>query len=147
MKTFLHNSIALIEKLKWLSQFLLRLVLAYGFLKPGLMKLSNPTAVTAWFKTLGVPFPTLATYLCAGTELAGVILLLLGLFTRLITLPLMFMMVMAIFLVHLKHGFSAGNNGFEIPLYYFLMLFNLLIIGPGKLSIDHIIQRKWIDKN
>lgn len=54
------------------------------------------------------------------------VLLLLGLGTRLITIPLMIVMMVAIFSVHLTHGFEAGEYGFEIPLYYLLMLLNLL---------------------
>jgi len=46
----------------------------------------------------------------------------------------MAVMIVAITTFHLGNGFEAGTNGFEIPLYYFLMLFSLLIIIPGKFS-------------
>ena len=72
---------------------------------------------------MGIPFPTLNAYMAASTEALGVVLLTIGLFTRLISVPLMVVMVVAIMTVHLAHGFSAGDNGFEIPLYYMLFLF------------------------
>jgi len=49
--------------------------------------------------------------------------------------------LVAVFTVHLGNGFEAGNNGFEIPLYYLTMLFTLLIFGGGKISIDFFISR------
>lgn len=49
-------------------------------------------------------------------------------------------MLVAIFAVHFDNGFTASHNGFEIPLYYLLMLFALVVYGPGKLSIDHTIK-------
>lgn len=69
----------------------------------------------------------------------GVVLLTLGLFTRLISLPLIVVMVVAILTVHLGHGFSAGDNGFEIPLYYMLFLAIFASFGAGKFSLDHLL--------
>ena len=50
-------------------------------------------------------------------------------------------MVVAIVTVHLGHGFEAGNNGFEIPLYYLIMLFTLLVYGSGKYSLDYLLSK------
>ncbi len=54
----------------------------------------------------------------------------------------MFVMLVAIFTVHIGNGFAAGDNGFEIPFYYLLMLFSLMAFGAGKYSIDHILKKK-----
>ena len=54
----------------------------------------------------------------------------------------MITMVVAIATVHFGNGFEAGDNGFEIPLYYLLMLFALLVNGAGKMSLDHLISRR-----
>ena len=115
-----------------------RLTLAYGFYEPAMQKWSDISSVAGWFGTLGIPFPTLNAYLTASTELLGVILLTLGLFTRLISLPLIVVMIVAITTVHLAHGFSAGDNGFEIPLYYMLFLAIFASFGAGKFSLDHL---------
>ncbi len=48
-------------------------------------------------------------------------------------------MIVAIVTVHLPNGFSAGNNGYEIPLYYMLFLLIFVSFGPGKISLDQII--------
>ncbi len=118
-----------------------RLILAYGFFKPAMLKWNDIDAIAKWFGSMHYPFPTLNAYLAASTETAGFILLTLGLFTRLISLPLMFVMLVAIFTVHFANGFEAGNNGFEIPFYYLLMLFSLLISGAGKFSLDALLER------
>ncbi len=66
--------------------------------------------------------------MAASIELLGVFLLFFGLGTRIISILLMFIMLVVIFTVHLKGGLKAANNGFKIPLYYFIMLFVLLIL-------------------
>jgi len=122
-----------------LSLLLARLTLAYGFYEPAMQKWSDIKSVADWFGTLGIPFPTINAYLAATTELVGVVLLTLGLFTRIISVPLMIIMVVAIVTVHWTHGFSAGNNGFEIPLYYLLFLAMFASYGAGKFSLDHLL--------
>lgn len=116
-----------------------RMTVAYGFYEPAMQKWSDISSVAEWFGTLGIPFPTLNAYLAASTELLGVALLTLGLFTRLISLPLMVVMIVAIATVHLAHGFSSGDNGFEIPLYYMLFLALFASFGAGKISLDHLL--------
>jgi putative oxidoreductase len=49
---------------------------------------------------------------------------------------------LAIFTTHISNGFAAGDNGFEIPLYYFLMLFALVVYGSGKYSLDYLIASR-----
>jgi len=122
--------------------FLIRLVLAYGYYTTASMKWQNISGVAEWFGELGIPFPTINAYLAATTEAFGVVLLLLGLATRLISIPLIITMIVAITTVHWQNGFEAGNNGYEIPLYYMLFLLGLLIKGSGKYSVDHLFGGK-----
>jgi putative oxidoreductase len=121
---------------------LLRLLLAYGFYTPAKMKLNDVSAIASWFESMNYPLPTLNAYLATVTEGAGVILLFLGLATRIIAIPLMVVMLVAIFTVHFSNGFEASNNGFEIPLYYFALLAVLFVYGGGKYSIDNLITKK-----
>ncbi len=130
-----------LEKFQDFSLLFLRLILAYGFYDPATMKWSDIDAVAEWFGSMGYPLPTLQAYMAASTEALGVLLLTLGLATRLISIPLIIVMIVAIVTVHLPHGFSSGDNGFEIPLYYILMLFVLIAHGAGKFSIDYLIKK------
>lgn len=112
----------------------MRIALAYGFYNPALQKLTHFNSIVTWFTNdLHLPFPMLNAVLATSTEVLGVILLSLGFKTRLICLPLMTIMLVAIFIVHGTAKFSE----IEIPVYYFVMLFTLLSHGPGKYSIDN----------
>ena len=133
---------AILNKLQDLALLFIRLVLAYGFFNPAVMKVKNLNDIISWFDSLGIPLPTLNAYLATATEVLGVLLLTIGLGVRIITIPLMITMLVAIVTVHLSGGFEAGNNGFEIPLYYFLMLFLLLTHGAGKYSLDNLLRKK-----
>jgi putative oxidoreductase len=116
-----------------------RLAVAYGFLDPALRKWKDIGAIADWFGSMGIPLPTLNAYMAATTEIVGVVLLTLGLFIRVISVPLIVVMVVAITTVHLANGFSAGDNGFEIPLYYMLFLSIFASFGAGKFSLDHFL--------
>ena len=131
-----------VSKLGDLPLLFSRIILAIGFYKPAMMKIGNVSGIAEWFGGMGYPLPMLSAVLATTTEVLGVVLLVLGLGTRLITVPLMFVMLIAIFTVHLSNGFSAGENGFEIPLYYFLMLFTLMVNGGGRISLDYLFFRK-----
>ena len=122
-----------------ISLLFARFAVAYGFYEPAMQKWSDIGSVATWFESIGIPFPTLNAYMAASTELVGVILLTLGLFNRLISIPLMVIMVVAIVTVHMTNGFSSGNNGFEIPLYYMLFLAIFASFGAGKFSLDYLL--------
>ena len=123
-----------------------RLIIAYGFAKPALMKLSDMTATAHWFASMSIPFPTFTAYLVSGIETIGIILLILGLFTRPIAILLSFVMIGAMVFVHGAHGFSVADNGLEIPLYYMLFLFIFASFGGGKYSLDNILFKDGNDE-
>ena len=78
---------------KHLFILLSRLVIAYGFTKPALMKLHDMEATAGWFHSLSIPFPTFSAYVVTGVEVVGIVLLILGLFTRQVSVFLMFVMM------------------------------------------------------
>ncbi|MBK3519317.1 HvfX family Cu-binding RiPP maturation protein [Carboxylicivirga marina] len=120
----------------------LRLVLAFGFYEPSVKKFGNINGASEWLGNLGFPLPKLAVLLAGTFEFAGFFLLMLGLLTRYITIPLMLIMIIVILTVHWGNGFAAANNGFEIPFYYLVMLFVIFSKGPGKYSIDEAVVAK-----
>lgn len=134
-----------LNKAQDLPLLFLRLILAYGFWEPAKTKWADINSVAEWFEGMGIFAPKLNAYLAASTEMAGVFLLILGLGTRIICFPLIITMIVAIKTVHWENGFAASDNGYEIALYYMLMLITLMCFGPGKLSIDYLIRKK-LDK-
>lgn len=131
-----------IENIRGIPPLIIRLALAYGFYMPAKLKWSDIGSTIEWFTGMGLPAPAFSAYLVTFTEVTGVIFLILGLGTRIIAIPLMITMLVAIRTVHWANGFEAGNNGFEIPLYYLLMLLVLFIYGAGRFSLDRIIDKK-----
>jgi len=121
---------------------LVRLVVAYGFSTPAIMKINDIEGTTKWFKALGIPLAEFFSYLVASVESLGLILLIFGLFSRLSALVLSCVMLGAIFFVHLHNGFSVANNGFEIPLYYLLFLLTVVTQGAGKYSLDYLFFKE-----
>ncbi len=113
MEKFLQLQ-ALLDKTRsvdFLGSLALRLYLAPIFWMAGTSKFGAFEDTVAWFGNpdwgLGLPFPTLMTFLAAGTETLGAVMLLFGLGVRWISIPLMFTMLVAIFTVHWQHGWQA----------------------------------------
>jgi putative oxidoreductase len=142
MKNLYTSSVSILNQGQSLSLLFARLTLAYGLYQPAMEKWSNINSVAEWFESMSIPFPLLNAYMAASTEILGVVLLVLGLFTRLISIPLIIIMIVAIATVHFSHGFSAGDNGFEIPLYYMLFFTLFASLGAGKFSLDYLLFGK-----
>ena len=97
--------------LDFLAPLALRLYLVPVFWMAGTNKLGDMESTIAWFGNpdwgLGLPAPALMAWLAALTEAVGAILLLLGLATRWISIPLMITMVVAAVTVHWENGWAA----------------------------------------
>ncbi len=111
---YYHTRNSLFARLQYfdgLGPLALRLFLVPVFWMAGTHKLAGMEQTIEWFGNpdwgLGLPFPTLLAYLAAYTEAIGALLLLLGLATRWITVPLMVTMLVAIFAVHWDYGWAA----------------------------------------
>jgi len=142
MNTLYNKFVEGTGKLRDIPLLLFRLILAVGFYEPAMMKVKNLSGVAEWFGSMNYPLPMISASISMVTEVSGIVLLILGLGSRLIAMPMMFIMVIATFTVHISNGFPAGDNGFEIPLYYFLMLFALVVYGSGKYSVDYLISKR-----
>jgi putative oxidoreductase len=115
----IHNSIfSRLKHLDGLAPLALRLFLVPVFWMAGTQKIAGMESTIEWFGNpdwgLGLPFPTVLAHLAAYTEAIGALLLLLGLATRWISIPLMFTMLVAIFAVHWDNGWAAiADSGSE----------------------------------
>lgn len=141
MKTIYFKVIDQLKNLNYIPLLILRLILAYGFYDPAMKKLNDIGLIAEWFESIELPWPHFNAYLASYTEFFGFIFLALGFATRFISIPLIITMFVAIKTAHWGNGFSASDNGFEIPLYYMIMLIVLVFNGAGKLSLDHLIGK------
>jgi putative oxidoreductase len=123
-----------------LGTTLLRLILGVIFIAHGWTKLvSFGVAGTAGFLTsLGVPLPGVMAPVLIATEIAGGLLLVLGLLTRYAAIPLAFTMAVAIGAVHLPHGFFLPQ-GYEFALLVGVGLLALALQGSGAFALDSLV--------
>jgi len=107
----LQNLLDKTRSLDFLAPLALRIYLAPVFWMAGTSKFKSFDDTAAWFGNkewgLGLPMPEVMTFLAASTEVAGAVMLLLGLGVRWISLPLMVTMLVAIFAVHWQNGWQA----------------------------------------
>lgn len=100
-----------LQYLDGLAPLALRLYLVPVFWMAGSQKIAGMENTIEWFGNpdwgLGLPFPSLLAHLAAYTEAVGAVLLLVGLATRWISIPLMVTMLVAIFTVHWGNGWAA----------------------------------------
>lgn len=103
--------LAPLQKLDGLPALAIRLYLVPVFWMAGSQKFLHFSDTVDWFGDpdygLGLPFPVVMAALATATELAGAVLLALGLATRWISIPLLVTMLVAIFSVHLPNGWQA----------------------------------------
>ena len=131
------------------SPFLLAVRLYWGwqFVQDGWGKLYNLEKVTEFFGTLGLPAPGLTATFVGGLELVGGVLLAVGLGSRLISLLLTANMLMAFVTADREALFSIFSDPDKLyaaaPYTYLFAVLIVLIFGPGKLSVDAMLAKKW----
>ena len=133
----------LVSKLTWLPPLLARITLGYVFIESGWGKLHHLDKVVAFFTELGIPAANIQAPFVAGVEFVCGTAVLLGILTRLASIPLIGTMVVAI--ITAKRAELAGLSdlfGF-IEYLYIVLLAWLVVDGPGAISIDRI----WCGKN
>jgi len=121
-----------------LGPLLLRVGLGLVFAWHGWQKLDGGVDNFATVLSgLNVPLPELVAWLMTIAEGIGGLFLIVGLLTRLTTLPLIVITVGAIWLVKTDVGFIVPDApGAELDIALLAGLFCLLFIGPGRLSAD-----------
>jgi putative oxidoreductase len=122
----------------------------------GFAKLSRgPDAFASILQGMGVPAPHLMAWLTILIELLGGLAVLLGAFVTIVSVPMMAVLLVAMFKVHLPYGFSSirllavtatgakfGPVGYEVILLYVACLAALVIGGSGPFAIDGVIRKR-----
>ena len=133
--------LALADRFSFLGPTLARLTLGVVFLGTGWGKLHGLDKVTDFFTELGIPAPGFNALLASSAEFICGALLLVGLLTRLASIPLIVTMIVAILTA--KHPDLHGLGtllGFEEWTYIVLAAW-IALAGPGPFSLDHLLQR------
>ena len=131
------------------SPFLLAVRLYWGwqFAQTGWGKLGDINKVIGFFTSLGIPAPALNAWFVSGLELVGGVLLILGLGSRLIALPLVFDMLVAYATADAEAFgkiFSDPDKFYAAAPFTFLFAsLIVLIFGPGKFSLDAMLTSRF----
>ena len=134
----------------------LRLMIGYGFMAHGWAKLSRgPAGFARLLEYVGAPQPHVTAWASTFVEILGGLTILAGAFVAVVSIPLIVMMLVAMFTVHLRYGFSAINTigltadgpqfgppGYEVNLLYIAGLLALILAGAGPFSIDRLLARR-----
>ena len=121
------------------AALLLRLALGVMFLAHGLVLkfLTYGLAGTAAF-FVQVGLPGWLAYVTAIVEVAGGVLLILGVQARWVALALSPILLGALIWVHAANGwvFTAPNGGWEYPAYLFVLCVAQLLLGDGPAALS-----------
>jgi putative oxidoreductase len=162
-----HQIGPLAKVLRWLANppsnapaatILIRLMAGGVFLWEGVLKFVYQNQGVGRFTKIGIPFPELSADFVGGLEIIGGILLILGLFTRFISVPFIVEMIVAmlstkiaIFLgvsplplppVPPQTGFAAVLHEVRSEYAQLLTVTFLLIVGAGPWSVDALLRRR-----
>jgi putative oxidoreductase len=145
------RALKLAAALAFLAPLLTRLVIGQAYHQNGAGKIENFARTVSFFGELGIPMPEANAFFVSRLEYWGGLLLVVGLFTRLVAFLLSGQMVVALltadrgdFLEALK---GVGEKGLTdvTSFVYLLFLVWLVLFGPGLLSLDALVVR-WLQR-
>src|SRR5215471_10345434 len=140
------------------STVLLRLMAGGVFFWEGLLKFVYANQGVGRFTKLGIPFPHVTATFIGGLEIVGGLLLLAGLTTRLIAIPFVAEMIVAILSTKISLylgtsplplppapplvGFWAVLHEIRSEYAQMLTVMFLMVNGPGKWSLDAVLPKR-----
>jgi len=124
----------------------IRLYWGVACAQTGWGKLTHLERTTGFFESLNIPAPKLNAIMAGGTECLGGVLLALGLFARPASIPLIFVMLVAYWTADHDALVAITSDPDKFvtaaPFLFLLAWLIVLAFGPGKLSLDALLNRK-----
>lgn len=145
---------------RW-SPLPLRLIVGYGFMAHGYAKIvKHPENFAAILHGLNVPAPHFMAWATIAIELLGGFAIFVGAFVPLVTVPMIAVLLVATFTVHLQFGFTSiklmavtsagpqfGPPGYETDLLYLACLVALVLGGAGPFAVDSLLPWRKTSKS
>lgn len=121
-----------------------RLYWGYIFFNSGMEKFNHFAGTAKYFASLNIPLPEISTYAAAGTEFVGGLCLMAGFASRLVSIPLAITMIVALGTAHLGGTLLAFADPskflVELPVSFLLVSLMVFCFGPGRISVDNILE-------
>ena len=146
----------------WVALLPIRLLLAYEFGTAGLKKFNGNNWFANYQENFLFPFNIvpveISWFMATWAEILGAFCLIFGLFTRFWAFSLIIVSIVAISGVHWPDDWhslselwesyaisrkSDAHGNFRVPLLFIAMLLPLVFRGAGKLSLDHILAKRF----
>ena len=130
-----------VGRLAGITPLLVRIIIGVMMFVHGLDKLTGgPAGFGEFLGSLGLPAPVLLGWAVTLLELVGGAMLVLGVLTRVVAALMTLELLGAIALVTGSRGLIAAEGvGYERDLAYIAGFLTLLLLGPGRPSIDHAV--------
>ncbi len=126
-----------------MTEPLIRVVAGGSLAIHGYPILFGDIAASAKFlQSVGFENGVLWAYVVGAVELACGLAFAVGFLTRLVALPIIGFLVIAIATYHWQFGFHWENRGIEYPLFWSIVVFHFLVRGGGAWSLDAMIGRE-----
>ena len=143
-----------------LGLFFIRALLAWEFWEAGWGKFNGENWFNHIHDKFPFPFSVISTdiswFMATWFEMLGAIALLIGIGTRYAAISLAILTIVAAIAVHIPpegwnsvsdmlSGYAITDKGYgnyKLPLIYLILFIPLILLGPGKLSVDHFIHHK-----
>ena len=160
MKTIIGKGLDRLDQTGlWFGLLSLRLLLGWDFFESGLEKFQGEN----WFTEIADKFPfpfdvvpvSFSWQISTWFELIGAIALVVGLGTRFFATSLFILTIVAIASVHWPDSWSTlaelaqgyvftdqGHGNFKLPVLFLGMLLPLMLMGPGRLSVDALVRAR-----
>jgi len=133
------------DKLQSPLLLLLRLLIGWQLFLTGKGKLQHIDRFTDFLTNLHIPMPAANAHFVASLECVGGLLLLVGLASRLICIPLTINFIVAYLTADKEavFNFFKDQDAFisAAPFIYLVVSLLILAFGPGVFSIDEVIRR------
>lgn len=143
MKKLLQNLSHLVNqitmKFQWLPVLVARVTIGQVFISSGWGKLHNLPKVIDFFTELGIPAPQIQAPFAAGMEFLCGGCVLFGLFTEIVSIPLIIIMIVALITAKKADISSFDDITGMIEYLYIVILLWLGVFGGGPISLDRVI--------
>lgn len=146
MFQFLQSLRNHLNRFQWLSLLLVRAVIAFIFIQAGWGKLNHLSGVINYFDSLGIPLASIQAPMVATLEFIGGLLILSGIWTRLASLLLWPIMVVAILTAQLENITNFHDLMSLGEFHYLIMLSILIIQGGGRASVAELLRHTKVGK-